>query len=132
MRDFNGETTYGVGSYQLSIGKRWRESAAVAFLRPAMARPNLTVVTGAHATRIRFEGKRAVGVEWVSRAATHPARAEREVILSAGALQSPQLLQLSGIGRPACCASTASRSSPTCRASARTCRTTTRPAPSSA
>ena len=65
--DFNGATTYGVGSYQLSIGKRWRESAAVAFLRPAMARPNLTVITAAHATRITLEGSRAVGVEWVAR-----------------------------------------------------------------
>ena len=97
-KDFNAETTYGVGSYQLSIGKRWRESAAVAFLRPALTRPNLTVVTGAHATRIRLEDKRAVGVDWVQQASTYSARAEREVILSAGALQSPQLLQLSGIG----------------------------------
>jgi len=96
--DFNGETTYGVGSYQLSIGKRWRESAAVAFLRPAMARPNLTVLTGAHATRITFNGRRAVGIEWVERGSRQAARADREVILSAGALQSPQLLQLSGIG----------------------------------
>ena len=96
--DFNGATTYGVGSYQLSIGKRWRESAAVAFLRPAMTRPNLTVVTGAHATRIELEGSRAVGIEWVEQGNKQSARAEREVILSAGALQSPQLLQLSGIG----------------------------------
>lgn len=96
--DFNAETTYGVGSYQLSIGKRWRESAAVAFLHPALTRPNLAVVTGAHATRVRLEGKRAVGVDWVQEASTCSARADREVILSAGALQSPQLLQLSGIG----------------------------------
>ena len=96
--DFNGETTYGVGSYQLSIGKRWRESAAVAFLRPATARHNLTVLTGAHATRITFDGRRAVGIEWVKRGSRQAARADREVILSAGALQSPQLLQLSGIG----------------------------------
>jgi choline dehydrogenase len=96
--DFNGETTYGVGAYQLSIGKRWRESAAVAFLRPAMARPNLTVTTAAHATRITLEGGRAVGVAWVRDGKGEAARAEREVILSAGAVQSPQLLQLSGIG----------------------------------
>ena len=96
--DFNGVTTYGVGSYQLSIGKRWRESAAVAFLRPAMARPNLTVVTGAQATRIDLEGARAVGIEWSEQNRKQAARADREVILSAGALQSPQLLQLSGIG----------------------------------
>ena len=63
-----------------------------------MARPNLTVVTGAHATRIVLEGSRAVGIEWVEQGAAQTARADREVILSAGALQSPQLLQLSGIG----------------------------------
>lgn len=96
--DFNGATTYGVGSYQLSIGKRWRESAAVAFLRPAMARPNLTVTTGAQATRVLLQGTRAVGVEWSEQGRKQTARADREVILSAGALQSPQLLQLSGIG----------------------------------
>ena len=96
--DFNGATTYGVGSYQLSIGKRWRQSAAVAFLRPAMARPNLTVITGAHATRIELEHSRAVGIAWIKQGTTKSARADREVILSAGALQSPQLLQLSGIG----------------------------------
>lgn len=96
--DFNATTTYGVGSYQLSIGKRWRESAAVAFLRPAMTRSNLTVVTGAHATRIELEGSRAVGMEWVKQGNKQSARAECEVILSAGTLQSPQLLQLSGIG----------------------------------
>jgi choline dehydrogenase len=97
-KDFNAETTYGVGAYQLSIGKYWRESAAVAFLRPAMRRPNLTVATRAHATRIQLEGKRAIGVEWVQGRMPYSARAIREVILSAGALQSPQLLQLSGIG----------------------------------
>ena len=96
--DFNGETTYGVGSYQLTIGSRWRESAAVAFLRPVVARPNLTVITAAHATRLTLEGARAVGVEWLRDGKAEAARADREVILSAGAVQSPQLLQLSGIG----------------------------------
>ncbi len=96
--DFNGESTYGVGSYQLSIGKRWRESSAVAFLHPALSRPNLTVLTNAHATRVLVEGVRAVGMEWASGRERVTARASREVILAAGALQSPQLLQLSGIG----------------------------------
>jgi choline dehydrogenase len=96
--DFNGETTYGVGPYQLSIGPRWRESAAVAFLRPALSRPNLTVLTGAHATRVILEGTRATGMEWAEGRQRHVAYADQEVILSAGALQSPQLLQLSGIG----------------------------------
>jgi choline dehydrogenase len=96
--DFNGETTYGVGSYQLSIGGRWRTSAAAAFLRPALGRPNLTVITGAHVTRLLVERRRAVGVEWVCGGRTVSAYADDEVILSAGALQSPQILQLSGIG----------------------------------
>jgi len=96
--DFNGETTLGVGAYQLSIGKRWRASAAVAFLRPALGRPNLTVVTHAQVTRVVLQRTRATGVEWVHGGNHRQARAEREVILAAGALQSPQLLQLSGIG----------------------------------
>lgn len=96
--DFNGETTSGVGAYQLTIGKRWRESAAVAFLRPALARPNLTVITGAQATRIVLDRRRATGIEFVQAGRAQTAWADREVILAAGALQSPQLLQLSGIG----------------------------------
>lgn len=96
--DFNSESTYGVGAYQLSIGSRWRASSATAFLRPATQRQNLKVVPRSHATRIVLDGTRAVGVEFVTNGARHVARADREVILSAGALQSPQLLQLSGIG----------------------------------
>jgi choline dehydrogenase len=97
--DFNGETTCGVGDYQLSIDGRWRESSAAAFLRPIMrTRPNLTVLMHAHATRIVIEAARAVAVNWLNDGQIHTARAEREVIVSAGALQSPQLLQLSGIG----------------------------------
>ena len=96
--DFNGATTYGVGAYQLSVGKRWRQSAAVAYLRPAMARPNLTVVTAAHVTRVLLKGSRATGVEWVKYGAAETAQADGEVILAGGALQSPQVLQLSGIG----------------------------------
>jgi choline dehydrogenase len=96
--DFNGETTLGVGSYQLSIGSRWRASAAAAFLRPVLDRPNLTVITAAHATRVLVDRRRAMGIEWVSAGQVFSARADREVILSAGALQSPQILQLSGIG----------------------------------
>ena len=96
--DFNGATEYGVGAYQLTLKNGWRSSAAVAFLRPAQHRPNLTVVTGAHTSRVLFEGRRATGVEWRLGDAVHRTLAEREVILSAGAIQSPQLLQLSGIG----------------------------------
>jgi len=96
--DFNGATTYGVGSYQLSIENGWRQSAAVAFLKPARARPNLTITPRALVTRALFEGRRAIGVEWQRDGERHQVRAAREVILSAGAVQSPQLLQLSGIG----------------------------------
>jgi len=98
--DFNGATTYGVGSYQLSIDHGWRQSAAVAFLRPVSNRPNLTIQPRSLATRVRFEGSRAVGVEWQRDGQLQSARATREVILSAGAIQSPQLLQLSGLGPP--------------------------------
>ena len=96
--DFNGKTDYGVGRFQLTLKGGWRSSASVAFLRPALRRPNLTVVTGAHVTRVLFEGARTVGVEWVRNGNIESASADAEVVLSAGAIQSPQLLQLSGIG----------------------------------
>ena len=96
--DFNGATTYGVGAYQLTIDRGWRQSAAVAFLRPARARSNLTVVPRALATRVEFSRRRAVGVAWRRGRKEQRARAVREVILTAGAVQSPQLLQLSGLG----------------------------------
>ena len=96
--DFNGATTFGVGSYQLGIGRHWRTSAASAFLRPAAHRTNLTVLTGAQVSRVLFNGRVATGVEWIKDGKPSSAAADREVILSAGALQSPQLLQLSGVG----------------------------------
>ncbi|MEO8535998.1 MAG: GMC family oxidoreductase N-terminal domain-containing protein [Betaproteobacteria bacterium] len=96
--DFNGRTTYGVGAYQLSIDSGWRASSSTAFLRPARARPNLVVRSEALATRVLFENARATGVEWRHAGALRGARAEREVILAAGAIQTPQLLQLSGVG----------------------------------
>jgi len=96
--DFNGAMDHGVGAYQLTIRNGWRSSASVAFLRPILSRRNLTLVTGAHATRILFEGRRAAGIEYLHGGRTHQAHADREVILAAGAIQSPQLLQLSGIG----------------------------------
>jgi choline dehydrogenase len=98
--DFNGATTFGVGSYQLSIDDGWRSSASVAFLKPVRGRRNLVVLTHALATRVLFEGERAIGVEWRRNGAVQTARASREVMLCAGAIQSPQLLQLSGIGPP--------------------------------
>jgi choline dehydrogenase len=96
--DFNGATTHGVGSYQLTIRNGWRSSAASAFLRPVLRRPNLTLATRAQVSRVIFEGTTAVGVEWVRAGRVHRTRAEREVVLAAGAIQSPQLLQLSGVG----------------------------------
>jgi choline dehydrogenase len=96
--DFNGATTFGVGSYQLGIGRHWRTSSASAFLKPALNRPNLTVVTHAQVSKVMFRGAVACGVEWIKEGQIHSATADREVILSAGALQSPQILQLSGIG----------------------------------
>jgi choline dehydrogenase-like flavoprotein len=97
-RDFNGAEQEGVGLYQVTHKNGERFSAAKAYLAPNRARPNLRVETGAHATRILFEGKRAVGVEYRLGAETKVLRARREVLLSAGALLSPQLLMLSGVG----------------------------------
>jgi len=97
--DFNGEEQEGLGTYQLTQknGERW--SAARGYIHPFIdTRSNLRVITHAHARRILFEGKRAVGVEFIQGNETRQIRARHEVILSAGAFQSPQLLMLSGVG----------------------------------
>lgn len=96
--DFNGAGQEGVGLYQLTQrrGRRW--SAADAYLHPATARPNLTVRTGALTTRVLVSGGRATGVEYRSSGRTHTAHAAAEVVLAGGAVNSPQLLMLSGIG----------------------------------
>ena len=96
--DFNGASQEGVGVYQITTKNGRRMSAARAFLRPAMKRGNVRVETNALATRILFEGKRAVGVEYEQNGEKKTARAGREVILSGGSINSPQLLQLSGVG----------------------------------
>jgi len=96
--DFNGGVQEGVGYYQLFTKNGLRCSSAVGYLRPARARPNLAVEVGAQATRVLLEGARAVGVEYRQHGETKRVTAAREVILAAGSLQSPQLLQLSGIG----------------------------------
>ena len=96
--DFNGAQATGLGAYQLTLRGHWRCDANTAFLAPARPRPNLTVKTGVHVTRILVEGSTAVGVEWLANGQRAGARADREVLLAAGALQSPQILQLSGIG----------------------------------
>ncbi len=97
-RDFNGSEQEGVGLYQVTHKDGERFSAAKAYLAPNRSRPNLHVVTGAHATRVLFEGRRAVGVACRIGNEMPELRARREVILSAGALLSPQLLMLSGVG----------------------------------
>ena len=97
-RDFNGAEQEGVGLYQVTHRDGERFSAAKAYLTPHLGRPNLRVFTGAHATRLLLERKRAVGVEFIADGAVQRLKAHREVLLCAGALQSPQLLMLSGIG----------------------------------
>jgi choline dehydrogenase len=96
--DYNGARQEGVAYFQQTAHKGFRWSTAKGFLRPARRRPNLTVLTGAHTTRVLFEGCRAVGVECLTGGELRQMRAAREVILSAGAIGSPQILQLSGIG----------------------------------
>lgn len=98
--DFNGDEQEGAGLYQVTCkgGQRW--STADAYLRPAMNRPNLVVRTNAHVTKVRMEGRRAVGVEYLRGGEAHTAYADREVLLSGGAINSPQLLMLSGMGPP--------------------------------
>ena len=96
--DFNGAEQEGVGAYQLTVRKMRRCSTAIAYLRPVLKRPNLRVEMHALAQRILFDGKRAVGLEYTQSGATKRIRARREVLLSGGSIQSPQLLQLSGVG----------------------------------
>ncbi len=96
--DFNGGNQEGVGYYQLFTHNGWRISSAVAYLKPARDRSNLRIETNAQATGLILNGRRAVGVKYLQNGVVREVRAAREVILSAGSLQSPQLLQLSGIG----------------------------------
>jgi choline dehydrogenase len=98
--DFNGAAQDGAGVYQVTQkgGRRW--SAANAYLFPAMERKNLEVRREAHVLSVSFEGRRAVGIELVERGEKKQARAEREIVLAAGAIGSPQLLLLSGVGPP--------------------------------
>jgi choline dehydrogenase len=96
--DYNGRQQEGFGRSQMTIWKGRRSSAATAFLRPAMKRPNVTVKVKAHATRVLLDGKRAIGVEYIRNGHIERASCTREVILSGGVFNSPQLLMLSGIG----------------------------------
>jgi choline dehydrogenase len=96
--DFNGSSPEGVGYYQINTKDGWRASTANAFLRPALKRKSLALRTHAYATRILFEGKRASGIAYIRKGSSFEAKARREVILAGGAINSPQLLMLSGIG----------------------------------
>jgi choline dehydrogenase len=96
--DFNGATQEGVGLYQITTRKGFRCSAATAYLNPARGRSNLRVITRARVSRVLFDGRRATGVEYAVGGRVFRMDARLEVILSAGAVNSPQILQLSGIG----------------------------------
>src|SRR5262249_28634266 len=96
--DFNGARQEGAGYFQSTTGKRRRWSTATAYLRPARSRKNLVVRPNSQATRILIENGRAVGVTYVSNGEKRTARARAEVIVCGGVFNSPQLLQLSGIG----------------------------------
>lgn len=96
--DFNGPEQHGVGWYQVTQRGGMRCSAAVAYLHPVLGRPNLELITGAHVNRLLLDGTTATGVEVDRGDVVIEVRAQREVILSAGAYQSPQIMLLSGIG----------------------------------
>jgi choline dehydrogenase len=96
--DFNGADQNGAGYYQATVRKGKRCSAAVAYLKPAMGRPNLTVATGALAEKILFDGKRASAIRFTLDGKSQTAKAGREIVLSGGSINSPQLLMLSGVG----------------------------------
>jgi choline dehydrogenase len=96
--DYHGEQTEGAQRGEMTVSGGRRGNLARVFLKPAMRRPNLTVVTHAHATRVLFDGTRAAGVEYLQHGQTHRASAAREVILAAGTYGSPGILLHSGIG----------------------------------
>jgi choline dehydrogenase len=103
--DFNGEQQEGIGAYQFTIRNGKRASVAATYLRPVLNRPNLTVITSAHVQRLEMDdkrdGKRVTGVTYEAAGRRQTIKAVREVILSAGAYNSPHILMLSGIGDPA-------------------------------
>lgn len=98
--DYNGQDQEGFGRLQMTIAKGRRSSAASAYLRPALKRPNLTVLTGATATKVLMEGTRATGVAMKRRGGETTAFARKEVLLAGGVINTPQLLMLSGVGAP--------------------------------
>lgn len=96
--DFNGEDQHGFGRFDYTVHKARRQSTAVAFLDPARKRNNLHILTRCHVSRIGFEGRRAVSIEILRNGKTEQLRAAREIILAAGVVGSPHILQMSGIG----------------------------------
>ncbi|MGJ8609565.1 MAG: GMC family oxidoreductase [Octadecabacter sp.] len=96
--DYNGRTQEGAGYFQVTTRNGWRSSAATAYLKPAKRRSNLDIQTGRHVARLIMDQRRVIGVEIERHGQTQNIRARREVVLSAGAINSPQILQLSGIG----------------------------------
>ncbi|MEY4864161.1 MAG: hypothetical protein RLZ51_2256 [Pseudomonadota bacterium] len=98
IQDFNAAEQEGVGPYQLSIGERWRSDTGSCFLDPVRSRPNLTVMTETQVLKVNIQHGRAVGVRVLHQGTTKDIACDGEVVLAAGALQSPQILQLSGIG----------------------------------
>lgn len=96
--DFNGPNMMGVGWHHLNVKHGRRHSVVDAYLLPALARPNVTLSAGAYATRLLFEGRRCVGVEYLQNGQVKTARCNHEVVVAGGALESPKLLLLSGIG----------------------------------
>jgi choline dehydrogenase-like flavoprotein len=96
--DFNGPVQAGAGVYQTTTRNARRCSAAVAYLRPAKGRKNLTVETGCLVKRITFEGTRATGVEYFNGSERKVARAESEVVVTSGAIGTPKIMMLSGVG----------------------------------
>ncbi len=96
--DFNRGDNSGVGYFEVNQKSGWRWNTSRGFLRPVLDRPNLSVITGAHTQRILFKGRRATGVEFIHDGTRYVTSARSEVILAAGAINSPQLLELSGVG----------------------------------
>ena len=105
--DFNGRDSEGVGIYQINTRDGMRASTANAFLRPALRRKQLRMETDARVTRIRFEGKRACGVDYRRGKKLFSVKVNKEVILCAGAINSPQILQHSGLEMSNCCSAVA-------------------------
>ena len=98
--DYNGESQDGIVMSQATIAGGWRRSAARSYLDPACKRPNLRIVTGAHTEAVLLDGRRCLGVRYSVNGRSEEARASRDVVISAGSINSPQLLELSGIGQP--------------------------------